>query len=644
MQYPWENLFGADIESTGLLDDMKKQLAPRLHNIGFINATNGAETCIEWKDRASIQAFLDTSPTLIMHNGMLFDKEALDFLGYDVRNVKIIDTLVLSWYLEPKRLRHGLAEYGEEFGIPKPIIDDWENQTQEEYNHRVMEDCKIQMRLWEKQWSHLIRIYRDPAEAKRFVEFLMAKTQQQVIQQRNRWKADRSAAEAFLAKMLPMVEEKTQALESSMPRVPQYVLKERPKKTHKKDGSLSSAGLEWKAICDANNLDWKDPELVIKRLKGYKPPNANSHSQVKDWLFSLGWVPETFKFDRNKETGETKQIPQISKKDDDGNPEICPSLHRLAEEHPDAGIEHLIGLGVYKNRISIVKGFLRDMSEDGFLTARNQGLTNTLRLKHKELVNLPSGRVFGGLELRGMLTARSDKYELLGSDLCSLEDRCKHHYQWQYDPEYVKKQLADDYDAHLALGVMGGFITEAESDAHKRGEAKVKQRPMFKSTNYACQYGAGVATVARTAKCDQATGARLHKAYWDLNWSIKEISANTVVKTVDGQMWQQNPVNKFWYSLRTEKDRFSTLCQGTGAYVFDIWCNNIIKICETRYGRSPMLLGQFHDELILEVRKGHRELWINLLNEAMDVTNKELKLNRDCACDVQFGDNYSEIH
>ena len=109
-------------------------------------------------------------------------------------------------------------------------------------------------------------------------------------------------------------------------------------------------------------------------------------------------------------------------------------------------------------------------------------------------------------------------------------------------------------------------------------------------------------------------------------------------------MWQQNPVNKFWYSLRTEKDRFSTLCQGTGAYVFDIWCNNIIAICNERYGCDPLLSGQFHDELILQVKKGYRELWTALLHEAMERTNKQLKLNRDCACDVQFGDNYSEIH
>ena len=644
MLYPWNNMQAADIESTGLLDQMKRQENPRLHNFGFIDMQTKVATVMEWTERKRIQDYLDTGPTLIMHNGATFDFEALKFLGYDVSKCTLIDTLYISWYLRPRQMQHGLDGYGQEAGVPKPKIEDWENQTQEEYNHRVHEDCRIQSWLWEHQYSELLKIYRTPQEVKRFVEYLMTKARQQVIQQRTRWRLNKEKAYAFKAKLEPLLLEKTTELEKSMPRIVEYALKSQPAKMYKMDRTLSAAGLKWKAICDANGLDFRDPNIQIKYIKGYKKPNANSHVQLKDWLFDLGWVPQTFKFDRNKETGETRQIPQITIKDEDGNPEICQSLHDLAADNPGKGIEHLIGLGVYKHRLSVVNGFLRDVDDDGFLTARCGGLTNTLRLKHRELVNLPSIRVFGGAELRGMLEAVNDEYEQLGSDLCSLEDRCKHHYQWAYDPEYVKKQLADDYDAHLAIGVIGGFITEAQSQAHKDGIEKCKLRPMFKTTNYACQYGAGVATVTRSAKCDMATGARLHKAYWDLNWSIKEISANTTVKTVDGQMWQLNPVNNFWYSLRQEKDRFSTLCQGTGAYVFDIWCNNIIEICNERYGCDPLLSGQFHDELILQVKKGYRELWTALLHEAMERTNKQLKLNRDCACDVQFGDNYSEIH
>ncbi|HEI0612389.1 TPA: hypothetical protein SIF59_004272 [Escherichia coli] len=645
MIYPWTNVYASDIETTGLIEQMMKQEHPRLHNIGYIDALTKEETCIQWTNRKAIQDFLDSGPTMVMHNGATFDKEALAFLGFDVSKITIIDTLYISWYLQPRRPKHGLEGYGEEFGVPKPVIEDWENQTQEEYDFRVMQDCRIQLSLWEQQYSQLLAIYRSPEEVKRFVEYLMSKSRQQVIQQRTRWKLNIEKAKVFQAKVEPMVAEKEIALEASMPRVPIYKLQERPAKCHRKDGTLSAAGIKWKALCDSNNLDWKDPSIILKICKGYNPPNSGSHVQLKDWLFSLGWEPETFKFVRDKETNETRQIPQVTVKDDDGIPDICPSLHKLAEANPGKGVEHLIGLGVYRNRLSIVSGWLRDVSEDGFLTARCGGLTNTLRLKHRGLVNIPSERVFGGKELREMLEAENDDYEQLGSDLSSLEDRCKHHFQWQYDPEYVKKQLAEDYDAHLAIGVIGGFITEEVAQRHKDKVEKCLLRPMFKTTNYACQYGAGIATIMRQAKCSWEVAEKLHSAYWRLNWSVKEVAKNTTVKTVDGQMWQQNPINGFWYSLRNEKDRFSTLCQGTGSYVFDIWCNEVIAICNERYGCDPKLSGQFHDELILQVRKGHRDLWKNLVGvEAMARTNAKLNLNRDVACDVQFGDNYSEIH
>ena len=649
MIYPWENVYAADIETTGLLRQMMEQLKagkhPRLHNLGFIDVNTKEETCLQWTKRKEIQAFLDTGPTLVMHNGMVFDKEALSFLGYDVSKVTIIDTLYWSWYLQPRRPKHGLEGYGEEFGVPKPVIDDWENQTQEDYDFRVMQDCRIQMKLFEQQYSQMLAIYKTPAEVRRFTDYLMSKARQQVIQQRTKWRLDIPKLQKFLADWEPMIAVKVDALEASMPPVKQYVLKERPAKTHKANGVISATGAKWKALCDANGYDWKEPNLVIRLRIEDKPPNANSSSQIKDWLFSLGWVPQTFKYVRNKETGEGREIPQITTKDKDDNPDICQSIKDLAEEYPDKGIEHLIGLGVIKNRVSIAKNWLKNVDDEGFLIAECGGLTNTLRLKHRGLVNIPSDRVFGGAELRGCLLAEDDDHEELGSDLSSLEDRCKHHFQWKYDPEYVKKQLAPDYDAHLAIGVAGGFITEEISQLHKDGIEKCKLRPQFKTTNYACQYGAGAPTIARAAKCDLKQGEALHAAYWKLNWSIKEVAKNTIVQNIDGQMWQQNPINGFWYSLRSDKDRFSTLCQGTGSYVFDVWCNEVIAICNERYNRDPKLSGQFHDELILQVRKGNRELWRELVGvEAMSRTNAILKLNRDVACDVQFGTNYAEIH
>ena len=48
-------------------------------------------------------------------------------------------------------------------------------------------------------------------------------------------------------------------------------------------------------------------------------------------------------------------------------------------------------------------------------------------------------------------------------------------------------------------------------------------------------------------------------------------------KSVNGSLWLFNPVSKLWYSLRAEKDIFSTLNQGTGTFCFDMWLGFILS-------------------------------------------------------------------
>jgi len=131
----------------------------------------------------------------------------------------------------------------------------------------------------------------------------------------------------------------------------------------------------------------------------------------------------------------------------------------------------------------------------------------------------------------------------------------------------------------------------------------------------------------------------VHKAYWDKNWAIKEVAKAQRVRTVKGQMWLFNPINHFWYSLRFEKDIFSTLVQGSASYVFDRWVSIFRK-------RRPQLTAQFHDECVLCVRigEGVRVKATELLQSAIKQLNEELKLNRELGVDVQFGARYSDIH
>ena len=162
-------------------------------------------------------------------------------------------------------------------------------------------------------------------------------------------------------------------------------------------------------------------------------------------------------------------------------------------------------------------------------------------------------------------------------------------------------------------------------------------RKTYKAVNYSCVYGAGGPKVALTAGVPERKGYELVEAYWKRNWSVRAIAEDQVVKTCNGSKWLYNPVSKLWYSLRAEKDRFSTLNQGTGVFCFDTWIKNFRK-------KRPQLTAQMHDEVVLCIKKGYRKQCEKLLRDAINETNEELKLNRELDISIDFGENYAHIH
>ncbi len=659
--------------------------------------------------------FLNTD-ILVGHNITRWDIPNVERLLNIKVKAKVVDTLALSWYLYPTKVIHGLADWGTYFGVPKPPIEDWENLSLEEYKHRCEEDVKINCKLWDKQFSHLLKIYQDDKEVWRFIDYLSFKMDCAREAERSKWKLDVERCINVLSTLELAKEEKVKELIEAMPQVvktkemmkPDTLYKKgktikRPKNLHKSDGSLSSAGKKWESmvqhylgydvkpeeiidifvpskeltaqgkkwveLLEENNLS-EDYEGNIEYVWKVEEPKPTSPSQIKDWLFGLGWVPENFSFKRDSD-GSTRQIPQI-RVDDGDEKTLCPSVKDLFKVEP--ALELLEGLSVITHRIGILKGFLDNVDEDGYVQAQIQGLANTLRFKHKTIVNLPNVRKPYGKDIRGVLIA-PEGYELCGSDMSSLEDRTKQHFMWGYDPEYVKEMLTDDFDPHLDLAVVAGFLTEEQAQLHKDGIKKFSsERSSAKTANYACVYGAGGAAVARGSGMTKEEGDALVEKYWERNWSVKELAKDITIKVFykfgtkttfelyKGQdllpdpsddfftskskkaivkdaeeMWLFNPVSKFWYSLRYPKDIFSTLNQGTGVFCFDVWIKNFRS-------KRPQLTGQMHDEVILTIEKGTRLEIEKLLKDSIKKTNRQLKLNRELDIDVQFGDNYAEIH
>jgi hypothetical protein len=658
-------LYTADIEANGLDADR----IWCFHVTEFDQATMKPLRSFKYKDEDAMRKALDdSSDTFIMHYGAFYDFPTLErILGLKIR-ARLIDSLALSWYLEPKRKLHGLATYGEDFGIPKPVVLDGEwygpgdDATPEEWfefrkkmDNRCSEDVRIQSRLWQQQWKHLLLLYGNPEGCLHAAKHLTFKFRCAQLQEKALWKLDVPKCQEMQKFFLAKHAECTTHLAVNMPQVPVYASRKPPAKPFKKNGDHSASGLKWIALVEEHFPDRYQDHLkhkeVIKVQTGWADPNAASSQQLKKWLFSLGWIPETFDFKRNKDDNSVRKIPQVKQGKSGKNPgELCPSIEIMIKDHPE--LVWLRDMTIVKHRSGILNGFLTTVDENGFVQALIQGFTNTLRFKHKICLNLPSLRKPYGKEIRGLLQARSDLYELCGSDMASLEDRTKQHFMWNHDPEYVKTMMLPGFDPHLDIAVEAGMMSAVEAQwykdnkdiSHEPGSAEYLEKARLallrhggKSCNYAATYGAGGATIARAAGLPEKDGDILHQAYWSRNWAVKAIADECLIKKSRGLSWLYNPVAEMWIWLKNEKDAFSTLNQSAGTYCFDRWVYYILS-------KRPQLTAQFHDEVILEVEVGRQEPLTRLLKWAVGQVNEELKLNRDLDCDVDFGRDYSEIH
>lgn len=616
-----------DVESDGLLED-----ATKIHCMAWTTPT-GVVSTSEYSEMVRV---LTSAKTLVGHNIILYDIPLLErILGIKIK-AQLIDTLALSWTLFPDRLIHGLESYGEEYGVPKPEINDWHNLSSEEYQHRCREDVKINKRLWADIKNKLMLLYEDKDKAMRYVRYLSFKMDCAREQHKSKWKLDVGKAKQHFDELSIAQQDKLEQLKSVMPRVPKTIKKSRPKKPFKKDGSLSSIGANWFALLKEQGLD-KDYDGEVEIISRYDDPNPNSVPQVKSWLFSLGWKPEEFKYEKD-EFGNERAIPQIRVEDKDRNKVLCPSVLELIEDNPS--VEILEGLSIIQHRLSIFKGFLEN-ERDGWLIADIGGFTNTLRFKHRVLVNLPGVDKPWGKEIRGCLIA-PEGYVLCGSDMTSLEDMCKRHYIYPHDPDYVEEMSREGFDPHLDLAKFAGFVTQEEIDQYNFQVPEVvkKLKPIrknFKVTNYSATYGVFPKKLSRTAKISFFEAEKLLESFWKRNWAITAVANETFVKRIGKEMWLFNPVSRFYYSLRFEKDIFSTLNQGTGVYCFDTWIKEFRKI-------RSQLTGQFHDEVILTIKEGSEEKCEKLLKQSIQRVNDILKLNVKLDVDIQFGKTYANIH
>lgn len=627
-----------DIETDGLIDDVTliHCLSYHIYEDGDL-IKEGSIT-----DYLEMELFLLDQKILIGHNIIRYDIPVINkILGITI-SCQLIDTLALSWYLYPMRIRHGLEIWGEELGIKKPEITDWKTLKLKDYIHRCEEDVKINSLLYVKLMEYLNILYMaDVSRINALIGYLCFKMDCAREQEEVKCKIDVKLVDESLAELYKLRDEKIRNLSDAMPLDMTFKTISKPSKMYKKDESISSAGLKWLQLLTSLNLpgSYEDDVVVVV---DQKEGNPSSSKQLKDWLYTLGWEPTTFEHRKNK-AGVVKAVPQIYLED-----EVCPSIKKLYSIEPS--LESLNMLSLINHRIGVFEGLIEECDEDGFTRAQIAGFTNTLRFKHrKPIVNLPKVFKFYGDKIRGSIITPNEDSILCGSDMSSLEDSTKQHYMYFFDPEYVKQMRIPGFDPHLDIAVLANMLTPEQVEEHKKysnskgeiGTDYSEIRNLSKVVNFSAVYGAGPPKIAQTTGMSLGKARALHKTYWDRNKAVKQVAKTCIVKSTyyEGkeQKWLYNPVSGFWYSLRFDKDRFSTLNQGTGVYCFDFWIREVRK-------KSIKIMLQYHDEIAFSLPKG-KELEVEqILLEAISEVNKNIKLNVPLGVSVDFGENYSQIH
>lgn len=623
-----------DIEADNLLDSVTK-----IHCLSYCNTKEGiVKSLTDYEDIKKF--FLQENTIFVGHNIQLYDIPVVE----KILNIKInapqIDTLALSWTLFPNRDKHSLESFEDEVGVKKVQITDWSNLTIEDYIKRCKNDVLINLGVWKKQAKLLTILYdNNYDEIYRYLKYISFKIDCVKEHQQLGVKLDIELVKSSLQELEKIKEDKINTLKQAMPKRAIKSVKFPPKVMFKANGEPSSNRLKWLEFLKNNGLP-ENHNTEVEYIFDYEEPNPNSHDQIKNWLFNLGWNPSTFNYIKEEGKSEMRKVPQIKdKNENDGS--LCQSVIKLIEKEPN--LEALDSLYVISHRINVLKGFLRDQ-KNGRLYQDIRGLTNTLRLQHGIIVNLPNAKKAYAENVRKCLIADEDKI-MLGADLKSIEDNTKRHYIYPLDPEYVKEQMIEGFDAHLDIANLAGFLTKEQVEEHKlyentkgkKGKSYKNERGKGKTVNFAAVYGVGAPTLSRNSGLSEKECKKLLDIYWKRNWAVKSVAESFKVKEIFGQKWIQNPISKFWYSLRAEKDRFSTVNQSSAVYVFDrfLWYLKQENI---------KINFQMHDEFTANLYESDKEIYTQKVKKSIQEVNNELKLNVQIDCSLDFGLDYISVH
>ena len=342
-------------------------------------------------------------------------------------------------------------------------------------------------------------------------------------------------------------------------------------------------------------------EVQLKTKVKYIPFNIASRKQIAERLIERGWEPKKFTDKGNVIVSE----------------EILDTI-----DMPEAKMFSRYFL--LQKRTGMIKSWIEACEDDGRVRGRVMTLrTVTGRMAHNSpnMAQVPAVYSPYGKECRSLWTVGNpDTHVLVGADASGLELRCLAHYM--DDPDFTHE-------------VLNGDVHTANMKA-----AGLTDRDQAKTFIYAFLYGAGPAKIGKVVGGDAKKGQQLITKFLSNMPKLKKLRDNVAEACKKGTL---PALDGRLLHIRSEHAAVNTLLQGAGAIICKQWLVHIMDRVR-RAGVDVKLVASIHDEYQFEVAKKDAQRFGKITKDAMQDTEKTLKVKCPLDCEFKTGTTWSETH
>lgn len=565
---------------------------------------------------------LDTVTTHIGHNLIGFDIPALEqhYQWKVSENAKVVDTMLLSQlndFYRPSLKKasmgsgkgnHAMATYGIAMGQLKEEDPDW-NVYSPDMESRCVGDVHLNLRMY----NYLMREskvllgeapgYREAIRLEHEFAELCAE------QSKNGWMFDKAYSEKLIRLIDKRMEEIAQVVEPNLKPRKVWIDQHPREVKYLKDGRMDRVSREWFAD--------KPVEQTYRRFQMVDTDLGNNEA-VRELLLENGWKPTEYNWKKDKETG--KKIRMAPKLTEDSYDSITGELGRLVSEWR-----------TLRSRRGLLVGLNNLQREDGRVSCDAFTIgTNTFRVRHRGIVNIPGNDALVGAKVRKCFIAPPGRV-LVSADSDSNQLRGFAHYlnNQEVTEAIVSGSNEDGTDVHSRTA---GFLEVA--------------RPTAKNVTYATLFGAKDAKLAETAGM-KGQGAEIREKMelafpgfqalteetnneWVYN---AEVHGRGFVTGLDGRRIYCEQHKAFNAKLQAFE---AVTCKEAAVHA------NKLILAE---GLDSLIVCHYHDEMTWDTHPDVAQRVGEILEEGFGphITEK-YNLNCPMGGTAQIGFNWSEIH